>query len=245
MTSWNVIGDLPGTDETGQMVILGCHYDGHDISQGAEDPASGVVAVLEAARLLATHAPDLPCTVRFAMWGIEEIGLIGSREYVKAHPDQLDAIRFYLNLDSAGAASNNRDIVLNEWDQLQQLFEDWSEEMAWQYAVGQSMMAFSDHFPFFMAGVPTGGIMSAQLSLAGRGYGHTQYDTVDKVGLTALREAATLASRIALRIATADWPVGRRSEETVRELLDTPDYRAALEWRARVDELYEKARASA
>ena len=45
--------------------------------QGAEDPASGVVAVMEAARLLARHAPDLDCTVRFVLWGIEEIGLLG------------------------------------------------------------------------------------------------------------------------------------------------------------------------
>lgn len=80
-TSWNVIADLVGSDENPEVVMLGSHYDGHDISQGAQDPASGAVAVMEAARLLATHAPSLPCTVRFALWGVEEIGLLGSTEY--------------------------------------------------------------------------------------------------------------------------------------------------------------------
>lgn len=243
MTSWNVIGDLPGRQDPDQVVMLGCHYDGHDISQGAGDPASGAVAVLEAARVLAKYAPALPCTVRFALWGVEEIGLLGSRDYVKTHTDELSDIRFYLNMDSAGAESNNRDIVLNEWPDLESYVECWREEMALEFAIGQSVTAHSDHFPFFMAGVPTGGMQSAERSLAGRGYGHTQYDTVDKVDLTSLREASALAARLALRIASEEtWPVTRRDEKTVLELLDSPEYQEEKKFRQRLDVFYEKAR---
>jgi Zn-dependent M28 family amino/carboxypeptidase len=243
MTSWNVIGDLPGQQSPDQVVMLGCHYDGHDISQGAGDPASGAVSVLEAARVLAKYAPPLPCTVRFALWGVEEIGLLGSKEYVKAHADELSSVRFYLNMDSAGAESNNRDIVLNEWPDLESCFERWKEEMALEFAVGQSVHAFSDHFPFFMSGLPTGGIESAERSLSGRGYGHTQHDTVDKVDLTSLREASTLAARLALRIASEEtWPVTRRDEKTVLELLDSPEYQEEKEFRDQLDAFYEKAR---
>jgi Zn-dependent M28 family amino/carboxypeptidase len=245
MTSWNVVGDLPGREHPDQVVMLGCHYDGHDIAQGAADPASGAVSVLEAARVLARYAPDLPCTVRFVLWGIEEIGLLGSRAYAKAHAADLSSIRFYLNLDSAGAATNKRDIVLNEWLALEPLFEGWAEEMAHDFAVGQSVMAFSDHFPFFMAGVPTGGIQSAEQALTGRGFGHTCHDTVDKVDLSSLREASTLAARVALRIAhEEDWPVARRTEEAVHELLDSPDYREEQAYRERLDAYYRKARSA-
>ncbi len=243
MVSWNVVGDLPGTEKPDEIVMLGCHYDGHDISQGAEDPASGAVSVLEAARLLATYAPRLPRTVRFVLWGVEEIGLWGSTAYVAAHADELSNIRFYLNMDAAGASNNKRDIVLNEWLGLQPLFEEYSQQMALPFAVGQSTSAFSDHFPFFMKGVPTGGMQSAVQSLAGRGYGHTQYDTVDKVELTSLREASTLAARLALRMASEDsWPVARRSEQTVLELLDTPDYREEQQFREAEDTFYREAR---
>jgi hypothetical protein len=240
MTSWNVVGDLPGKETPDRIVMVGCHYDGHDIAQGAADPASGAVSVLEAARLLARYAPNLRCTVRFVQWGIEEIGLLGSKAYAEAHADELSAIRFYLNMDAAGATENNRDLVLNEWPDLAPLAERWGKEMAHRFEVGQSVSAHSDHFPFFMAGVPTGGIQSAERSLAGRGWGHTRYDTVDKVELDDLREASTLAARLLLRMAdTEDWPVVRRTEEAVQELLDTPEYQEEEIYRQRLAAFYQ------
>ncbi len=243
MTSWNIIGDLPGRQDPAQVVMMGCHYDGHDVSQGAGDPASGAVSVLEAARVLAKYAPGLPHTVRFALWGIEEIGLLGSFDYVKSHAGSLSDIRFYLNMDSAGTTANNRDIVLNEWPELESLFQGWGGEMALDFAVAQSVSAHSDHFPFFIDGVPTGGIQSAERSLAGRGYGHTLYDTVDKVELIGLREASTLAARLALRIASEEvWPVTQREKKVVLELLDGPDYQEEQAYRERLDAFYEQAR---
>lgn len=242
MTSWNVVGELPGAQNPEQIVMLGSHYDGHDISQGAEDPASGVVSVMEAARVLAKYASDLPCTVRFVLWGVEEIGLIGSMEYAKVHADELSNIRFYLNMDAAGAVKE-KGIMLNEWPNLQPWFERASDEMALGFGVGQSLNAHSDHYPFFMAGVPTGGIQAVVQSLAGRGYGHTQYDTVDKVSLTSLREASVLAARVALRVANAaDFPAARRSSDAVQALLDTPEQQEYAEYETRLDEFYKAAR---
>lgn len=242
MTSWNVIGELPGTAEDAQVVMLGCHYDGHDISQGAADPASGTVAVMEAARLLAQYGGAQPHTARFALWGVEEIGLIGSTQYVDKHQDELDNVRFYLNMDMAGAI-DPKDVILNEWYELAPLFRDWSEEMALPFGVGQSISAHSDHYPFLMAGVPTGGIGSIRATSSGRGYGHTRYDTLDKVALRSLREAAALAARLALRMASAiEWPASRRTRDTVKALLDSPDYREEAELFASVDAFYKAAR---
>lgn len=242
MTSWNVIGDLPGTKTPETVVMFGCHYDGHDISQGAGDPASGAVAVMEAARVLARYANSLPGTVRFVLWGIEEIGLLGSKHYVKAHADELSHIRFYLNMDAAGMVVD-KGIVLNEWPELKSIFEAWSEEMALEFEVGQSVSAFSDHFPFFMAGVPTGGMQQVRRGLGGRGYGHTRYDTLDKINLTSLREASVLAARLALRLASADhWPVSQRDPQEVLKLLDSPDYREEAEFRKQLTAFYAEVR---
>ncbi|MFQ5576103.1 MAG: M28 family peptidase [Anaerolineae bacterium] len=242
MTSWNIIGELPGAKQPEQIVMLGCHYDGHDISQGAEDPASGAVALLEAARTLAAHASPLPCTVRFALWGIEEIGLLGSKAYAKAHAAELEKIRFYLNMDAAGAVVN-KGINLNEWPDLEPVLVRWGEEMALEFEVGQSVHAHSDHYPFFMAGVPTGGIEAVQRSLAGRGYGHTQFDTLDKVKLDSLREASALAARLALRLAAEEpWPFARRGEQAVQDILDSPEHREEVAYKARLAEFYKTAR---
>ncbi len=238
-TSWNIIGDLPGQKDPSQIVMLGSHYDGHDISQGAEDPASGVVSVMEAARTLAKYAASLPYTVRFALWSIEEIGLLGSTEYAKVHVDELSDFRFYLNMDGAGA--NLGDIVLNEWPNLESLFKTWREEMVHEFVIEQSLHTFSDHYPFFMEGVPTGGIEAVRERTEGRGYGHTKYDTLDKVKLANLREASALAARLALRLASEEnWPVTRRDKDTVLDILDTPEYREETEFKDRLQKFLEE-----
>ncbi len=241
MTSWNVLAELPGRVRPDEVVMLGCHYDGHDISQGAQDPASGAAALLEAARVLARHAGQQAITVRFAFWGVEEIGLIGSRHYVAAHEEALDRLRFYLNLDSAGA-SPDRDIILNEWPDLASLFEKWRDEMALEFAVGQSVNAHSDHFPFLLAGIPTGGLEKSKRS-GGRGFGHTSYDTLDKVRLAPLREAAAVAARLALRLANVEpWPARRRRPEEVQALFSDPDYAAEESFRHALAAHYRAAR---
>ena len=216
--SWNVLADLPGSGASDDLVILGSHYDGHDIAQGATDPASGTVAVLEAARVLARYAPALPCSVRFAFWGAEEIGLIGSERYVVDHAAELDRIRFYFNMDAAGAVPE-KGVNLNEWPELAPLFERWAREMALEVPVGQSVNAHSDHYPFLLAGVPTGGMEPVKLIRSGRGYGHTRYDTLDKVEVRGVREAAALAARLAVRVASTEkWPVRRRSPQAVQAI---------------------------
>ena len=168
MTSWNVVGELPGTEKPDEIIMLGSHYDGHDISQGASDPASGVVAVMEAARVLAKYAGKLPRTIRFVMWGVEEIGLLGSYEYARAHADELENIRFYLNMDGAGG-SPSKDINLHEWPSLQDTVEGYRKEMALDFAIGQAFHSASDHYPFLLRGVITAGIEAVQITRGGRG----------------------------------------------------------------------------
>ena len=144
--SWNILGDLPGKTYPDEIVMLGSHYDGHDISQGASDPASGVVAVMEAARILSKFGSPFPRTVRFVLWGVEEIGLLGSRAYAEKHAKKLSEIRFYLNMDGAGGVTP-KDIVLHEWPELQATFEHYREDMALDFAIGQSFHTASDHYP--------------------------------------------------------------------------------------------------
>jgi len=240
MTSWNVVGELTGNQFPEEVVMLGSHYDGHDISQGATDPASGVVAVMEAARVLAKYNGQLPRTLRFVLWGIEEIGLLGSRAYVQAHADEMEKVRFYLNMDAAGG-TNPKDINLHSWPELQKTFERYREEMQLKFALGQSFHTASDHYPLLLAGVTTGGIEPVSASRTGRGYGHTWYDTVDKVNQVNLREAAALAARIALRVADdGDWPAAPRGEAAIAELLKMPDQKEVQEFYERLDAFYEQ-----
>lgn len=240
MTSWNITADLPGSTHPEEIIMLGSHYDGHDISQGAQDPASGAVAVMETARLLKENVGQLPCTVRFALWGVEEIGLLGSFEYADRHASELENFRFYFNMDGAGSVKN-KGVNLNEWPELEDLVKEWQSEIAFDFKTNQSVHAHSDHYPFLLKGVPTGGMESVPRGTGGRGYGHTAYDTLDKVSLRELQDAAFLASVITLRFASvADWPVKHRTQAEVDELLAMPDYMEVAEFQKVLDAYYEE-----
>lgn len=232
--SWNAVADLPGRERAEEMVLLGCHYDGHDISQGAVDPASGMAIVLEAARVLGLYGRGLlKRTVRFVGFGTEEIGLIGARQYIVAHQGELDRVRFLYNLDAAGGGSR-KGVVLHSWPELEPFFRQAVREIGDEVPIGQKVHPYSDHFPFFLKGVPSAHMGDPESRPSGRGFGHTAYDTLDKVELENLRRGSAVAARLLLRIgAVADFPGERRSAEAVREIAGSDPglegYRVSLE----------------
>ena len=75
----------PGADKADEVVMLGAHFDSWHTGTGATDNAAGSAVMMEAMRLLKTTGVKLRRTVRIGLWGGEEQGLLGSKEYVKAH----------------------------------------------------------------------------------------------------------------------------------------------------------------
>ena len=82
---FNVVGEIPGTDKAAEVVLLGAHFDTWHAATGAADDGNGTAAMMEAMRILKATGVPLRRTVRIGLWGAEEQGLIGSREYVSAH----------------------------------------------------------------------------------------------------------------------------------------------------------------
>ncbi len=91
---YNLIGEIPGADPGGEVVIVGGHLDSWDgpRSEGASDNGTGSSTVLEAARILAATGAKPKRTIRFILFTGEEQGLLGSVEYVKQHESELDKI---------------------------------------------------------------------------------------------------------------------------------------------------------
>lgn len=81
-TGYNLIADLPGGDTT-NTVMVGGHLDGVSSGPGINDNGSGSAAILEVALRLAASGETPTKHVRFAWWGAEELGLIGSTRYVQ------------------------------------------------------------------------------------------------------------------------------------------------------------------
>lgn len=81
--SANVIGEIPGTDRAGEIVLLGAHLDSWDLGQGALDDGAGVAIVVEAARLISRMDRKPSRTIRVVLFANEEFGLSGAKEYAR------------------------------------------------------------------------------------------------------------------------------------------------------------------
>jgi Zn-dependent M28 family amino/carboxypeptidase len=119
--TFNIIADTPtGTSEN--TVMLGAHLDSVPEGPGINDNGSGSAAILEVAVQLAT-AGELNNQVRFAWWGAEEVGLLGSYHYVDDlalnNPDELEQIATYLNFDMVGSPN----YVMSVYDADQSTYE--------------------------------------------------------------------------------------------------------------------------
>ncbi|HET6331556.1 MAG TPA: M20/M25/M40 family metallo-hydrolase [Holophagaceae bacterium] len=84
-TGENVIGEIPGSEKPGEVVILSGHLDSWDVGQGAQDDGIGAVLSLEAARTMLKAGLHPKRTVRVILWTCEEWGGIGAAAYAKAH----------------------------------------------------------------------------------------------------------------------------------------------------------------
>lgn len=88
-TSHNVIGDMLGTDQADQYIVIGCHLDAWDLGTGAIDDASGCGITMAAAKLIQQHLGPLKKTIRVVLWANEENGLSGATAYHEAHKNEL------------------------------------------------------------------------------------------------------------------------------------------------------------
>ena len=102
-TTTNVIADSP-SGRTDRTVMVGAHLDSVDEGPGINDNGSGTATILETAVQMAELGIEPRNAVRFAFWGAEESGLIGSQHYVDSLTGkQLHKIAVYLNFDMVGS----------------------------------------------------------------------------------------------------------------------------------------------
>lgn len=225
VNTWNVIGDVvPDNPVDDEYIVVGCHLDGHDISQGATDPASGTVTVMEIARNLCMLKDKLKRRVRCMTFGAEEIGLYGSYAYAKEHADELDKCRFMLNLDSGGSVGK-KGLNIHDFPEIQRLVKNWEKEMVAEVPTQQGVSPYSDHWPFFINSVPCASNSDPTVVRTGRGYGHTKYDTLDKVEMPYLHLAAANHTRIVYRVANEDdWHPRRKTQEEIASFIKEQGY---------------------
>jgi hypothetical protein len=215
---FNLLGELPGTDLAGEVVILGAHFDSTHASTGATDNAAGVAAMMEAARILQAVDARPRRTIRVALWGGEEEGLLGSRAYVRRHyanPATMDllpdhaALSAYYNLDNG--AGRIRGIWLQDNAAAAPLFEDWMRDLTDLNVttVGRRSTRGTDHRSFDDVGLPGFQFIQDRLEYNSRTH-HSNMDVYDRVQRDDLLQMAVVAATFAYRTAMLDERLPRK-----------------------------------
>jgi aminopeptidase Y len=212
-TTYNVLAESPEGDPN-NVVMAGAHLDSVDAGPGIQDNGSGSAAILEVAEQMAKVKPRNK--VRFAWWGAEESGLVGSSYYVtNLSQEERDKIALYLNFDMIG--SPNHVFFIYDGDnsdgvgagpgpagsaEIEKLFEDYFNAVGKPFK-GTDFTGRSDYGPFIAAGVdiPAGGLFTGAEGIktaeeaaiwggtAGMAYDpcyHQACDTFDNINLEAL-----------------------------------------------------------
>lgn len=226
-TAYNVAAEIEGSKYPNELILVGAHFDGHDIAQGAADDCAGAVVVMDAARAMVPFRDYFKRTIRFLLFGAEELGVTGSTCYLDQHKDEIERMMLMINCDGAGRAARHRFAVYGPLELIPYL-EAISREINYPMNISTPLGAASDHWPFFTAGIPTASfaagppdpLAGAVTAALGRGFGHTSADTVDKVDPRGLKEASMVLAQFLLRIATEDKPIARHTpvKEIVRRL---------------------------
>jgi len=225
LTGYNMIGEIEGTDPTlkSEVVMLGGHLDSWHSGTGATDNGAGCIVMMEVMRILKALNVQPKRTIRIALWGGEEQGLLGSFGYVKKHfgnpadmnlkPEQ-KKISAYYNLDNG--SGKVRGIFLQNNEKLRDIFKAWLAPFADMGATGitKSNTGSTDHLSFDAVGIPGFQFIQDPLEYETRTH-HSNMDTYDHLSIEDLQQAATV-------IAAFVYNTAMRNEMLPRKLLSAP-----------------------
>ena len=216
--AYNVIAELPGSDPAlrDEVVMVGAHLDSWHTGVGATDNADGTVTVMEALRILKAVGARPRRTIRIALWGGEEQGLLGSRAWVAQHlageanAAARDKFDVYFNIDNGTGPIYGWYLQNNE--EVRPIFDGWLEPLK---PIGarrnvSEPIGSTDHLAFTDVGVPGFNPIQDYVNYDIRTH-HTNMDTVDRVDIKDIRQAAIVMATFVYNAANLDRKLPRNS----------------------------------
>jgi hypothetical protein len=205
--AFNVIAEIPGNAKKDEVVMVGGHFDSWHYGTGATDNAVGSAIGMEVLRTLKTLNLNMDRTVRLALWGGEEQGLLGSRAYVKAHfadsttmkpTAEFEKVAGYWNVDNG--TGKIRGIYLQGNEMCRPIFEKWLEPFKDMGAttITNRNTGGTDHQAFDRVGLPGFQFIQDTMDYETRTH-HTNMDVYDRIQATdAMQMSAIEASMVYL-----------------------------------------------
>jgi carboxypeptidase Q len=220
LKGYNVVAEIPGTDRKlkSEVVMLGGHLDSWHAATGATDNAAGCAVMMEAVRILKATGLKPRRTIRIALWGEEEEGLHGSRNYVKNHfadpatmqlkPDH-EKLAAYFNLDNG--AGKIRGIYAQSNEAVKPIFTAWLAPFAYMGATTVTLRntGSTDHIAFDAVGLPGFQFIQDGLDYFSRTH-HSNQDTYDRLVPDDLKQASVVVASFVYNAAMRDQKLPRK-----------------------------------
>jgi len=221
--TFNVVGEIPGTDKADEVVMIGGHFDSWHTGTGATDNASGSAVMMEVMRILKASGVTLRRTVRVGLWGGEEQGLLGSRAYVTQHFADRQTMQLkpehaklsvYFNHDNGSGAI--RGVYLQGNEAAAPIFSSWMQPFN---NLGMETLDINDtggtdHLSFDAVGLPGFQFIQDPLDYSTRTH-HSNMDVYERAQAADLRQNAVI-------IATFVYNAANREEMFPRKPLPSP-----------------------
>ncbi len=205
---YNVIAEIPGTDARigDEVVLLGAHIDSWHSATGATDNADAVAELIEAMRILKTLGLAPRRTIRAAIWGGEEQGLLGSKAYAQQHyagdanAAAREKLSVYLNNDPGTGPIYGW--YAEESGPAKSLFDAWLAPLK---DVGGrrniiEKIGNTDHLSFTALGLPGFNTIQDYAEYDTRMH-HTNMDFYERVKTEELKQAAVVLASFAYQAA--------------------------------------------
>jgi Zn-dependent M28 family amino/carboxypeptidase len=162
----NVVVTIKGSDLPKEKIVVGGHLDSWDLATGAIDNGIGSFSVLDMARTFAALNLNPARTVEFVMFMGEEEGLLGSKAYIDAakKDKSIDQIRYMFNYDMTNdptGYSSSTEVSENLFKSIGSIVQSIDTSFKNTFSAGAGL--HSDHQPFMLQGIPTGGAAGGKL----------------------------------------------------------------------------------
>lgn len=210
--SKNIIGIMEGKEYPDEVILVGAHYDSERETIGACDNLSGTAILLELAKVFSGE--EVKRTLNFAFFGAEELGLVGSRDYVERHKEELEKIKLMVNLDVHGQALGTYSCIVTGPDEIKHYVEFLSKEIGIRINTSSDIMS-SDSISFASKGIPSVSFFRG----GGSSYfAHTPLDSLEYIAPIALENMGVIVETFVRRVANSEeFPFKREVPEQIKK----------------------------
>ncbi|HEV2387497.1 MAG TPA: M20/M25/M40 family metallo-hydrolase [Candidatus Acidoferrales bacterium] len=218
LNSFDIVGEIPGTDKADEVVMVGAHFDSWHSGTGATDNGAGSGVMLEAMRILKATGLTMRRTVRIGLWTGEEEGLLGSKAYVKAHfgdPATMKLLPAQAKLDAYYNVDNGsgkiRGVYLQGDEAVAPLFAQWMRPFR---NLGMTTLSIrdtggTDHLSFNAVGIPGFQFIQDPIEYGTRTH-HSNMDVYERIQEPDMKQMAVIVASFVYMTANRDEMIPRK-----------------------------------